>query len=498
MRAFTLACLLSLGLLSLGSALAAPTIFVAYPPEGYTVAFDHVLFEGSVRPGADLSVDGQALKVGPDGLFIAWLPLRPGVNALKLVSRAGSERTARTFRVIRRAPLATRPDKLRPLPAPRVAEVTAPDLGNGVNPITTAGLALQGETPLFFPKRGERLLVVGENDRFYQVQLAPDLFARLPKSAARLLPAGTPRPAFQLKSARVSAGQNFTEVRLRLSGRPAFAAEQALLKSSSRLDLRLFQTSWAPGAGVAGLPDTLVRSAQLDALPSGELRLRLDLAGAQPWGYTASYQGNDLVLRLKRPPGMDAARPLAGRRIVLDAGHGGRELGGAGSLGLPEKDLNLSVTLQLASRLRALGAKVILTRTTDLTVSLYDRPLLAGRVGADVLLSVHANAIPDGVDPATRHGAGVYTFQPQAAPLARALLAALNAGVPEAGQDRGGLFHRSLALTRPTDQPSALVELAYLTTPDGLHLLMNPEDQARFADALASGLENFFAAQAQP
>lgn len=490
MRVLALACTLGLG-----SALAAPGILVAYPPENYAVAYDHVLFEGSVTPGADLSVNGQTLQVSPDGLFIAWLPLRPGGNSLRLVSRLGVERTARTFRVIRRAP-PDHPNKLRPLPAPRVAEVTAPDLGGGINPITTAGLALDGETPVFFPKTGERLGVVGENDRFYKVQLAPDLFARLPRGAVRLLPAGTPRTAFKLGNVRVSADQHWTEVRLPLSGRPPFIAEQTLQGGASRLDLRLFQMSLEPDAGIAGLPGALVQNAQVVPSPSGELRLRLDLAGVQPWGYTASYQGNDLVLRLKRPPEIDAARPLSGRRVVLDAGHGGKELGGAGSLGLPEKALTLSVTLQLAARLRALGAEVILTRTGDVTVPLYDRPLLAEDAGADVLLSVHANAIPDGVDPATRHGAGVYTFQPQAAPLARALLAALNALVPEAGQDRGGLFWRSLALTRPTSQPSVLVELAYLTTPDGLRLLMDPRGQARFADALARGLENFFAAGA--
>ena len=492
MRALALACALSLG-----GALAAPAILVAYPPENYVVAFDHVLFEGSVAPGAGLSLNGRAVPVGPDGLFILWLPLRPGSNALQLVSRSGASRVARTFRVTRQAWAAPfTGGAFKPSAAPQVGQVTAADPGDGVNPITTAGLTLKDEEPLFFPKLGERLAVVGENSLFYKVQLAPDLFARLPKSALKVLPASAPVTPATLAAVEVNGAEELTEVRLHLAGRPPFAFEQTLLGGAWRLDLRLFQTDLAPGAAVSGLPDALVTGARLEPAPGGGARLRLDLAGAQPWGYAASYRGNDLVLRLKRPPTIDAARPLAGRRIVLDAGHGGRELGGAGSLGTPEKDLTLSVTLQLAGRLRALGAEVILTRAADVTVPLYTRPLLAEQTQADVLLSVHANAIPDGVDPATRHGAGIYTFWPQAAPLARALLNALNAFVPEAGQDRGGLFHRSLTLTRPTSQPSALVELAYLTTPDGLRLVMSPQGQARFADALAAGLERFFREQA--
>src|SRR4028118_2258913 len=86
-----------------GATLAAPpAIFIAYPPENHSVAFDHVLFEGSVPAGATLTVDGRAVDVGTDGLFIEWLPLKPGLNVLRLQSTLGAERSQREFRVISR------------------------------------------------------------------------------------------------------------------------------------------------------------------------------------------------------------------------------------------------------------------------------------------------------------------------------------------------------------------------------------------------------------
>ncbi|MFC6664073.1 hypothetical protein ACFP9V_01000 [Deinococcus radiopugnans] len=85
--------LLALAVSSLLSAtLAAPNVFVAYPEAGHRVAYGHVILEGSVTPGAALTVDGQPVNVGADGLFMEWWPLRPGTNDLRLVARQGGSR----------------------------------------------------------------------------------------------------------------------------------------------------------------------------------------------------------------------------------------------------------------------------------------------------------------------------------------------------------------------------------------------------------------------
>ena len=84
---------------------------------------------------------------------------------------------------------------------------------------------------------------------------------------------------------------------------------------------------------------------------------------------------------------------LGARRIVIDAGHGGHDPGTIGPRGLQEKDLVLDVAHRLERLVRAdLGAEVVLTRTTDVYVPLEERTAIANSRGADLFLSIHANA----------------------------------------------------------------------------------------------------------
>jgi N-acetylmuramoyl-L-alanine amidase len=81
------------------------------------------------------------------------------------------------------------------------------------------------------------------------------------------------------------------------------------------------------------------------------------------------------------------------RTIVLDAGHGGRDVGAVGPQGLQEKDLTLVICRKLASQLGSkLGVRVILTRNSDEVVTLEQRTALANQYKADLFLSVHLNA----------------------------------------------------------------------------------------------------------
>jgi N-acetylmuramoyl-L-alanine amidase len=79
--------------------------------------------------------------------------------------------------------------------------------------------------------------------------------------------------------------------------------------------------------------------------------------------------------------------------IVIDPGHGGREVGAVGPNGLLEKDLTLAIARRLAAALSSkVGARVVLTRDDDSVVSLDQRTALANQYKADLFLSVHLNA----------------------------------------------------------------------------------------------------------
>lgn len=109
-----------------------------------------------------------------------------------------------------------------------------------------------------------------------------------------------------------------------------------------------------------------------------------------------------LDLRKGAAPGTDAPPPRIGlrphrqpgiRTIVVDPGHGGKEVGAVGPGGLLEKDITLAISRRLAASLAArVGTRVILTREDDTVVSLDQRTALANQYEADLFLSVHVNA----------------------------------------------------------------------------------------------------------
>lgn len=81
------------------------------------------------------------------------------------------------------------------------------------------------------------------------------------------------------------------------------------------------------------------------------------------------------------------------RTIVIDPGHGGKEVGAVGPNGLLEKDTTLAICKKLAALAeQKLGARVILTRYDDSIVPLDARTAIANRYKADLFLSVHLNA----------------------------------------------------------------------------------------------------------
>jgi N-acetylmuramoyl-L-alanine amidase len=94
-----------------------------------------------------------------------------------------------------------------------------------------------------------------------------------------------------------------------------------------------------------------------------------------------------MTVRMKRP----------GRRlIVVDAGHGGVDPGMKGPIGggpqIVEKNITLAVSKLLAEALRDDGADVLMTRTTDTLIGLYDRGPIANKAHGDIFVSIHVNA----------------------------------------------------------------------------------------------------------
>jgi N-acetylmuramoyl-L-alanine amidase len=93
-----------------------------------------------------------------------------------------------------------------------------------------------------------------------------------------------------------------------------------------------------------------------------------------------------------------AGTPLAAqlglkiRRVVVDAGHGGKDTGAIGPKGTREKDVALAIAKKVAARLKSLGFQVVMTRDRDVFVPLDERTRIANAARADLFVSIHCNA----------------------------------------------------------------------------------------------------------
>jgi N-acetylmuramoyl-L-alanine amidase len=198
------------------------------------------------------------------------------------------------------------------------------------------------------------------------------------------------------------------------------------------------------------------------------------------------------------PPAPDPARPIAslkpGFRVCIDPGHGGSFNGCQGASGrVHEKTLALSISLELADLLRAAGAEVVLTRSEDRHLSDNYYKDLQGRVDAadrcDAFVSIHLNWS------AQREVRGFEVYVSRSGPhrersgaLARRIQAQLraNAGTIDRGVKEAGFY-----VLKNAPCPAALVELEFISNPEGERDMMSPGHRARVARAVADAIVEY-------
>jgi N-acetylmuramoyl-L-alanine amidase len=153
-------------------------------------------------------------------------------------------------------------------------------------------------------------------------------------------------------------------------------------------------------------------------------------------------------------------------------------------------DANYAIAEAAAALLRRAGAIPLLTRgTTTDEVSLVDRPKQAVERGADVFVSIHNNALPDGSSPFAKPlGFSVYYYHPHSAALGRAVHEAYAKEAPVADN---GLLWDNLLVARLSAVPAILVENAYIILPEQEALLNAPAFRERLARSIVTGLRSF-------
>jgi len=461
---------------------------------------DSTFLYGSVGTGgAALTVNGTPVAVAPNGAFIAYLPV-PADGVWRLEAAKGGERASAGYTYRPRA--AAQPPRADTeteagTGTDTTAVRSAPPAANEMFSVAREGTVVRGSdtfatgsdavyarpTPTgtyrwFFP-RGTRLRLVERRGAQYRVRLDSATTAWIDTANVRPAPpepAAAPVPAI---GARSVSGGAAPEVRI-AAGFAPFLVEA----DSAGLHVTVYGN--AGGGALRPSTDDFVTGASEDAPRPGALRVNVALS-RWLWGYRASYTADGtLVVRIRRPPEIDAASPLRGIRIVVDPGH--PPAGAIGPTGYHEKDANLAIGLRLAERLRAAGADVTLTRSADVAVDLAARPAMAVALDADLLVSVHNNAFGEEANPFRDHGTSTYWFHPLSADLARALdrRIAEATGIPDLGAKWG-----NLALVRPTWMPSVLTESLFMPIPEQEAALRDPGFLDRLAEAHVRGIEDF-------
>lgn len=394
---------------------------------------------------------------------------------------------------------------------------------------------------------------------------------------------GRAEPIAVAGALRVEASPGGARLRLALSRAPGGALSLFHLADPERLVLDIGRASAerreAAGAGpvrcarlsqftpgtvrlvVEGAGPIRLAGARLVEPPRGGPVLELDLAPASPEGFAAALRQGRSRLALARPePGMAGPGPLAeiaalleapqpaatatpavvpaeavrrarGRPVVvIDPGHGGRDVGAIAVTGGHEKNVTLAVARAAARLLERSGkVEVRLTRTDDRFLSLGERVALARAWGASLFISVHADSAPN---PEAR-GASVYTLSETASDREAARLAAKeNRADAIAGRDlsqvdgeaQGVLidlalrdsmnasaefaqalqqrlepdgirfrsqFHRfaGFQVLRNLGVPAVLLECGYLSNAEDAAFLFSAEGQRRLGEGIARAAE---------
>jgi N-acetylmuramoyl-L-alanine amidase len=135
----------------------------------------------------------------------------------------------------------------------------------------------------------------------------------------------------------------------------------------------------------------------------------------------------------------------------------------------------------------------VLIRDADVDIALEDRVARATDAGAELLLSIHMDAFPDGVNPFVNVGTHMFYFHPRAAGLARHLQREL---LDELGLPDRGINRADLALARPTWMPAVLTETMFMMIPRWEAAMRDPEVIDRIARAHLRGIADFLRSRA--
>ena len=460
----------------------AKALSVVYPKsQSVKINAGSTFFIGSVEEGSVLTINQKPVKIWENGSFVEVVKLIDGQNIFTLTSKKGNETKTLSYTV-------TKP--------PRQANYKSePTLEIFPENKFVFARVLSDYTPLREKPNEDAkrlthmgtdtmLMVDGKKGDFYRVSIAPEKEAWVRESRVISLSTVNEKVSAKISDVSISEDKNYTYIKSSIDEAVPF-----IIKANECcFEMEIFGVSENAKDCKIFKPVGSVKNLAIATTDNDKISRYFIETNQKIWGYDAYYENKQLVFKIRKAPKVAEAQPFKGITIAIDAGHGGVDPGAVGPTGKKEKDINFDITMRLKTELENAGAAVVLTRSDDTDVPLYDRPEIAQKGDALIMISIHANALPDGIDPYKKHGTSVFYYNDEAKELAQTVQIRL---LEDLKTKDDGVCKRSFVLTRPTMPLSILIEVAYMIHPVEYNLLLDEDFRQKAAVSIKNGLEKY-------
>jgi len=320
--------------------------------------------------------------------------------------------------------------------------------------------------------------VIDTVKNLYKVQLSSLHYAFIEKSYTQPF-YDTVLSTALCESWRVKGGDEFDSVSFSLSGRVPYKSWMEINPSRIKIELYNVQsnTNWITQLTSA----KAVKNIWYEQVESDVLQITIGLVKQQHYGYSIGYNGKSLLLKIRRLPA-----GIRNMTIAIDAGHGGTNLGASGTTsGILEKNYTILFAKELEKILKKQKIKVIMVRETDTTIENKDRVLWAQQNNPDVFISFHLNSsgrdYVRGVSTYYKH-IGYRSFSQS---ILKRLMQIKNL------EEFGNIGSFNFQPIQPTDYPSCLVEVAFLSNKEDEKMILDPKFRYKVAYQVYLGLKDW-------
>jgi len=225
-----------------------------------------------------------------------------------------------------------------------------------------------------------------------------------------------------------------------------------------------------------------------DIIHFAEAGIQYEVTGETDDWYEVSGNGVEGYIYknlIKQPE--STAPGFKDKTIVIDPGHGGRDVGAIGASGAFEKDFAFLTAQELKQELEILGANVQLARPEDEFVSLGSRISFSNTMNTDAFISIHYNSVPELPDVT---GIETYYYQEQNEKLASYIQSEV---IKATDANDRGITNDNYLVIMQNVQPAVLIELGFISNEEKEDLLGTIGYQKKIVSGIINGLGKYFA-----